>query len=186
MSVELHSKILSFLTAELFRPGNRQCVRVELLWAPGAGLRDEVLVQWTPETAQELFNNPTIVEVERMVSGLIEDAEKHADSRGPKNQRYVVRTHQLLGNRQSLSFKLAASSFEAPESRTAVEELVARVIEVAHAEAGKAEAAGEIAQHDAWQIALVAARELRDRVVAAQAAAYKPALDAAGGLRESK
>jgi hypothetical protein len=182
MSAEQHAKILGFLTAELFHPGNRRCTRVDLLWAPRAGqgrdvFRDEVLSQWTPENAAWLFSNPSAPEIEQLISWLIEVAEKHADalSLTSENRRYVVRTYQLLGNRQSLFFKLAARSSQSSEPRTAVEELVARVIEAVHTEAGKAEAAGEIAQLDAWQIALVAARELRDRVVAAQAAAPKPA-----------
>jgi hypothetical protein len=164
---DLHGKILGFLTVELGRMGGRRCTRVDLEFKPGAEFRDESLGQWDPEEE----GSDDFARVERLVSTMIEVAENHAASLQPEFQdsRFVVYTRQYLGGRGMLTFKLA----KAPEAHSALEELVARVIETTHAEAGKAEAAGEIGQFDAWQFALDAARVLRDLVTAARSAGSK-------------
>jgi hypothetical protein len=180
VSADLHAKILSFLTIELGRMGGRRCTRVDLEFKPGAEYRDESLGQWDPE--EEGFDD--FARVERLVSTMIEVAENHVANLQPEFQdsRFVVYTRQYLGGRGMLTFKLA----KAPEVHSALEELVARVIETTHAEAGKAEAAGEIGQFDAWQFALDAARTLRERVAVAQAAGSKDPAKPSLAMMEDK
>jgi len=168
VSAELHTKILGFLTAELARMGSQRCTRVDLECASRKGYRDEPLGQWDPEE-EGLFDD--FARVEGLVSTMIEVAGDHAANlqSGFQGGYFVVYTRQHLGGRGMLTFKLA----KAPEAHSALEYLVARVIEAAHTEAGKAEAAGEVGQFDAWQNALDAARTLCECVAVARSAGSK-------------
>jgi len=59
------------------------------------------------------------------------------------------------------------------QSATTPESAIADLIRAIAAAAGEADAAGEIAQHDAWQMALNAARRVRELIADARAAQSK-------------
>lgn len=104
-NVELHAKVLGFLATEFARVEGRQCVAVDLLFAPGNGFRDEEIRKWVRADQPELFDN--FAKVEELVSMLIDIASGEADAKSPGKHRFVVRTHQHLGGRATQSFALS-------------------------------------------------------------------------------
>lgn len=102
---ELHGKLLSFLTGEFARKDGRQCVRVDLLYAPGDGFRDEEIRTWAREDEPEVFDE--FVCVEKLVSSIIEIAEGEADCLSRGSHRFIVRTRQHFGERANRSFVLS-------------------------------------------------------------------------------
>lgn len=112
---ELHGTLLGFLTGELARKEGRQCVSVDLLYAPGNGFRDEeirdtMIRTWTREDEPDLFDK--FVGTEQLVSSIIEVAESEADCMHRGSHRFIVRTRQLLGTRASRSFVLSPTHKE--------------------------------------------------------------------------
>lgn len=103
-NAELHGKILSFLAGEFARKEGRQCVGVDLLYAPGGGFKEEEVRKWVRADEPELFDN--FVNVEKLVSQVIEIAEGEVDAKPAGKHRFVVRTHQHLGGRATQSFAL--------------------------------------------------------------------------------
>ena len=106
-NAELHSRILTFLMAEWARKDNRQLVEVELLYAPGSGYRDEPIRKWVRADEPDFFAE--YVNVEKLVTLIIEIAEGEADAKPSGKHRFVVRTKQHLGERAHMSFPLAPS-----------------------------------------------------------------------------
>ena len=106
-NAELHGKILGFLMTEWARIGDRQLVRVDLLFAPGNGFKDEDIRKWVRADEPDLFAE--FVNVEKLVTQIIEIAEGEADAKPAGKHRFVVRTHQHLGGRGNLSFALSPS-----------------------------------------------------------------------------
>lgn len=107
-NAELHGKILGFLAGEFARKEGRQCVGVDLLYAPGNGFRDDEIRKWVRGDEPELFDVPgNFVHVEKFVSTILEIAEGEADAKPAGRHRFVVRTHQHLGGRATMSFALS-------------------------------------------------------------------------------
>jgi hypothetical protein len=104
-NAELHGKVLTYLAGEFARKEGRQCIGVDLLFAPGNGFRDEEIRKWVRVDEPELFDN--YANVEKLVSQIIEIAEGEADAKPAGKHRFVVRTHQHLGGRATLSFALS-------------------------------------------------------------------------------
>ena len=93
--------------AEWARKDNRQLVEVELLYAPGGGFRDEPIRKWVRADEPDFFAE--YVNVEKLVTTIIEIAEGEADAKPAGKHRFVVRTKQHLGERSHISFPLAPS-----------------------------------------------------------------------------
>lgn len=106
-NAELHGKILGFLMAEWARKDNRQLTGVDLLYAPGNGFKDEEVRKWIRSDEPELFAE--FVNVEKLVAQILEIAEGEADAKPPGKHRFVVRTHQHMGGRATMSFPLSPS-----------------------------------------------------------------------------
>ncbi len=106
-NAELHGKILGFLMAEWARKDNRQLTGVDLLFAPGNGFKDEEIRKWIRADEPELFAE--FVNVEKLVAQIIEIAEGEADAKPPGKHRFIVRTHQHMGGRATMSFPLSPS-----------------------------------------------------------------------------
>ena len=106
-NAELHAKILQFLMAEWARKDNRQLVSVELIYAPGGGFREEPIRKWVRADEPDFFAE--FVNIEKLVIQIIEIAEGEVDAKPAGKHRFVVRTHQHLGERASMSFPLAPS-----------------------------------------------------------------------------
>jgi hypothetical protein len=104
-NAELHSKILSFLAGEFARKDLRQCVGVDLLYAPGNGFRDEEIRKWVRADQPELFDN--FANVETLVVQVLEIATGEVDAKPPGKHRFIVRTRQHANDRATLSFALA-------------------------------------------------------------------------------
>jgi len=102
---DLYVKLLSFLTGEFARKDGRQCVRVDLLYAPGDGFRDAEIRTWTREDEPELFDK--FVCVENLASSIIEIAEGEADCLSRGSHRFIVRTRQHFGAHAIKSFLLS-------------------------------------------------------------------------------
>jgi len=101
---DLHAKLLSFLAGEFARKDSRQCVRVDLLYAPGKGFRNEEIRRWAQD------DDPCFGEfdhVEKLVSSIIEIAEGEADCRSRGSRRFIVRTRQHFGDHANMSFMLS-------------------------------------------------------------------------------
>lgn len=106
-NAEIHGKILGFLMAEWARKDNRQLVGVDLLYSPGNGFKDEEIRKWVRADEPELFAE--FVNVEKLVSLIVEIAEGEADAKPAGKHRFIVRCHQHLGSRPSHSFALSPS-----------------------------------------------------------------------------
>jgi hypothetical protein len=104
-NAELHGKVLAFLAGEFARKELRQCVGVDLLYAPGNGFRDEEIRKWSRTDEPDLFEN--LIHVEKLVSSIVEIAEGEADAKPPGKHRFVIRTHQHGGGRATHSFALS-------------------------------------------------------------------------------
>src|SRR5512135_668228 len=104
---ELQSKILAFLMGEWVRVGNRQLVGVDLLYAPGGGYKDEDVRRWEREDEPQFFAE--IVNVEKLVSQIVEIAQGEADAKPSGKHRFIVRTRQHMGTKPTLSFALYPS-----------------------------------------------------------------------------
>ena len=101
---DLHGKILAFLVGEFARKEGRQCTGVDLLYAPGEGYRDEPIRKWVRTDEPELFE---FQGAEGLVSTILEIAEGEVDAKPSGRHRFVVRTHQHLGGRATMSFALS-------------------------------------------------------------------------------
>ena len=106
-NAELHAKILGFLMAEWARKDNRQLVSVELVYAPGGGFREEPIRKWVRADEPDFFAE--FPNVEKLVTQIIEIAEGEVDAKPAGKHRFVLRTHQHLGERANLSFPLSPS-----------------------------------------------------------------------------
>jgi len=106
-NAELHSKLLSFLAGEFARKEGRQCVGVDLVYAPGNGFRDEDIRKWVRVDEPELFDN--FANVEKLVGQIIEIATGEADAKPAGKHRFVVRTRQHMNERMTCSFSLSPS-----------------------------------------------------------------------------
>lgn len=104
-NAELHGKLLSFLAGEFARKEGRQCVRVDLLYAPGGGFREEDIRKWVRADQPELFEN--FANVEQLVSQIIEIATGEADAKPAGKHRFVVKTLQHHNERATHSFALS-------------------------------------------------------------------------------
>ena len=104
---ELHQKILGFLMSEWARKDNRQLVEVHLLFKPGGGFRDEPIRKWVRADEPEFFAE--IINVEKLVTQILEIAEGEADAKAAGKHTFVVRTQQYLGERANMSFALSPS-----------------------------------------------------------------------------
>lgn len=102
----LASKIVEFLSGELAKKNERQCVAIDLLYAP-PGFRDEKLKTWDRSDEPDKFE--VLALVEAMVAQIIEIAEQHADTFGQGAHVYVLRTRQHLGGRMVHRFKISPS-----------------------------------------------------------------------------
>jgi len=103
-NAELPGKILQFLMTEWARKDNRQLVAVELIYAPGGGFREEPIRKWMRADEPDFF---TAVNIEKLVAQIIEITEEEADSKPAGKHRFVIRTHQHLGERATMSFPLS-------------------------------------------------------------------------------
>ena len=106
-NADLHAKILTFLMAEWARKENRQLAAVDLLYSPGNGFRDEPIRKWVREDEPDFFAE--FPNVEKLVTLIIEIAEGEADAKPAGKHRFVIRTHQHLGERANMSFALQPS-----------------------------------------------------------------------------
>lgn len=104
-NAELHQKILSFLMTELARKDNRQLDGVDLLFAPGNGFRDEPIRKWVRADEPDFFAE--FVNIEKLVTLILEIAENEVDAKPGGKHRFKVVTHQHLGERPYMSFSLS-------------------------------------------------------------------------------
>lgn len=104
---DLYAKLLPFLLTAFARKDGRQCTGVDLLYAPGDGYRDEEIRNWAREEDPEIFDS--FAYVESLVSTILEIAEREADTKAPGKHRFIVRTHQHLGGRATMSFPIYQS-----------------------------------------------------------------------------
>lgn len=106
-NAELHGKILGFLMTEWGRKTERQLTRVDLLYKPGGGFKDEEIRSWIRADSPELFSE--FVNVEKLVGQIVEIAEGEADAKAAGKHTFVLRCVQHMGNRPSMSFALSPS-----------------------------------------------------------------------------
>lgn len=106
MSEELHRKLRDFLVGEVNRREERQCVRIELLYAP-KGARPTPLKDWTRPEYPEIFESLTLVE--KLTTTIIESAMQYADSFMSGKHRFEVITKQHLGGHVTFAFVMQAS-----------------------------------------------------------------------------
>lgn len=105
---DLHAKILTFLRGELALTGHQVMVALELELAPQIqGVRAQQLKKWVRESQPEVFEGG--METEKLVSQIIQLADDDVETQAPGKYRYIVRTHQHLGERSTLPFSLSPS-----------------------------------------------------------------------------
>jgi regulator of replication initiation timing len=106
-NAELHQKILNFLMTEWARKDQRQLDGVDLLFAPGNGFRDEPIRKWVRADEPDFFAE--FVNIEKLVTLILEIAENEADAKPAGKHRFKVVTHQHLGVQPYMSFSLSPS-----------------------------------------------------------------------------
>ena len=106
-NAELHAKLHPFLLTEWARKDNRQLVAVELIYAPGGGFREEPIRKWVRADEPDFFAE--IINLEKLVTLIIEIAEGEVDAKPAGKHRFVVRTLQHHGERPYTSFSLSPS-----------------------------------------------------------------------------
>jgi regulator of replication initiation timing len=113
-----HQKILAFLSGELSKKEERQCISIDLEHSP-PGFRADLLKRWERTDHPEFFEE--LVFIEQMVAMMVEIAESDADSAGAGSgaRSYTVRTRQQTGLRTTLKFK-CAPSFESSDQALVV------------------------------------------------------------------
>jgi hypothetical protein len=116
-NAEMHGKILAFLAGEFARKEGRQCVGVDLDYAPGNGFRNDEIRKWVRADEPELFEN--FVNVEKLVAQIVEIANGEADAKAAGKHRFVVRTHQHLGGCATHSFAISPA-YSGGDSETAL------------------------------------------------------------------
>ena len=94
-NAELHGKILSFLMGEFARKEGRQCVSVEICYAPGGGFKEEPIRKWVRADEPDLFDN--FANIEKLVSQIVEIATGEADAKPPGKHRFVRANASALG-----------------------------------------------------------------------------------------
>lgn len=104
VKADLHQKMLAFLMTEWGRKENRQLVGVDLLYLPGGGYKDDLLRQWERADEPEMFAE--YVNIEKLVSQILEIAEGDVDTKPGGKHRYLVRTRQHMGYKLTFSFTL--------------------------------------------------------------------------------
>jgi regulator of replication initiation timing len=107
MSSENHGRLSTFLLTEWARKDNRQLVEVSLMYAPGGGFKNEPIRKWVRADNPEYFAE--IVNVESLVSHILEIAESEADAKPAGKHRFIVRTQQHLGEQANFSIALQPS-----------------------------------------------------------------------------
>jgi hypothetical protein len=103
-NAELHSKMMAFLMGEFARKDGRQCVRIDLLYAPGNGFREEDIRKWVRADQPELFDG--FANIEQLVSQIIEIATGEVDAKPAGKHRFVLKTLQHHNDRATFSFAL--------------------------------------------------------------------------------
>jgi hypothetical protein len=106
-NADLHAKLLGFLMTEWARKENRQLVGVELLFSPGGGYKDEMIRKWLRSDEPDLFAE--YGNIEKLCALIMEIAEGEADAKPAGKHRFVVRTHQHMGERMTQAFALSPS-----------------------------------------------------------------------------
>jgi regulator of replication initiation timing len=106
-NADLHRKIHDFLLTEWARKDNRQLVEVHLMYAPTGGYRNEPIRKWVRADEPEFFAE--IVNVEKLVTLIVEIAEGEVDAKPPGRHSFRLRTQQHLGEQASMSFALQPS-----------------------------------------------------------------------------
>lgn len=106
-NAELHGKILGFLMQEWGRKDTRQLTRVDLLYKPGGGFRDEEIRSWVRSDEPDLFSDFT--NIEKLVAQIVDIAEGEADAKPSGKHAFVVRCVQHQGSKPSMSFALSPS-----------------------------------------------------------------------------
>lgn len=118
MREELQVQLVTFLAGEFKREGMRACTRLDLVFAPGNNYRDEEMSSWVRTEDPQLFES--LAFIEQLVSKIIEKSESHADTLPPGKHRYVLKTHQASGGRQTESFVLLPSHNGASDEQALV------------------------------------------------------------------
>jgi len=113
-----HQKILAFLSGELSKKEERQCISIDLEHSP-PGFRADLLKRWERTDHPEYFEE--LVFIEQMVAMMVEIAESDADSAGAGSgaRAYTVRTRQQTGLRMTMKFR-CAPSFESSDQALVV------------------------------------------------------------------
>ena len=111
-----HQKILGFLSTELSKKEERQCIRIDLEHSP-PGFRADLLKRWERIDQPQFFEE--LVFIEQMVATIVEIAEADADAAGSGARTYAVRTLSQIGVRLTTKFK-CQSSFESSDQALVV------------------------------------------------------------------
>lgn len=111
-----HDKLFTFLITEMPRKEHRQCVQVELLYAPGDGLKMETLHAWRREDDSKMFED--LSGIEPLVSAIFQVANDALACKDVGKHRFIVRTHQHLGVKPTHLFCLC-TPYKADELRAA-------------------------------------------------------------------
>jgi hypothetical protein len=117
MSEELHRRLREFLVAEVNRRDERQCVRIELFYAP-RGSRPTPLKDWSRKEYPEIFESLTLIE--KLTTTLIEAAEYYADSFQSGKHRFEVWTKQHLGSGAQFAFVMQPAATAVAAEDTAL------------------------------------------------------------------
>lgn len=100
---DTHRRVVAFLAKEFARAEGRMCVLLEFASAQ-PGMRGVTLQTWDRRETPDIFEGQG--NVESLATEILRRAEDEAESGGGGAHRYELRTHQHLGGRQTMSFRI--------------------------------------------------------------------------------
>jgi len=115
VSDQTKSKLRTFLSDEIARKEGRRCMTIDLLYAHGDD-HDEEIRSWTRDEYPEIFED--LSQIDQLVPAIIEVATAHCATITSASCRYIVRTLQYFGGRQTCSFKLPAAPHAGAPARS--------------------------------------------------------------------
>lgn len=107
MSDDIRSRLIDFLGPAFSAKDRNLAMKVELLYCPGKGLRDEQMREWERSDRPEIFEQLDLIEA--LIMQIIKLAEDHADNAGAGSHKFKVRVHQQFNGKPFLLFAIKPS-----------------------------------------------------------------------------
>lgn len=107
MSDEIRARLVEFIGPAFAAKDHKLAMKLELVYVPGKGLREEPMRTWERSDRPELFDQLDLTEA--LIMSIIKLAEDHADSAGPGAHKFKVRIHEQFNTKPFVLFAVKPS-----------------------------------------------------------------------------